>query len=44
MLSYTLITLNLGAVLSVKVIQTILFGFVKALCDIDNIHKLAIRS
>jgi hypothetical protein len=43
MLSYTLITLDLNAVLSAKAIQTTLLGFVKVLHNIDNIHKLAIR-
>jgi hypothetical protein len=44
MLSYILITLDLGAVLSARVIQTILLDFIKALHSVDNIHKLAIRS
>jgi hypothetical protein len=43
MLSYTLITLDLGAVLSAKAIQTTLLGFVKALRGTDSIHKLATR-
>jgi hypothetical protein len=43
MLSYTLIILDLSAVLSVKAIQTILLSFVKALYSIDSVHKLAIR-
>jgi hypothetical protein len=43
MLSYTLIILDLGAVLSVKAIQTILLSSVKALHSTDSVHKLAIR-
>jgi hypothetical protein len=42
MLSYTLIILNLGAVLSAKVIQTTLLGFVKALCDTNSIYIIII--
>jgi hypothetical protein len=43
MLSYTLIILDLSAVLSAKAIQITLFSFIKALYNINNIHKLVIR-
>jgi hypothetical protein len=42
-LSYTLIILDLDAVLSAKAIQIILLGFVKALYNTNNVYKLAIR-
>jgi hypothetical protein len=44
MLSYTLIILNLDAVLSIKAIQITLLGFVKALYNTNSVYKLVIRS
>jgi hypothetical protein len=44
MLSYILIILNLNAVLSAKVIQTILLSFVKVLYNTDSVYKLATKS
>jgi hypothetical protein len=44
MLSYILIILDLGVVLSTKVIQITLLGFIKALFNINSVYKLIIRS
>jgi hypothetical protein len=44
MLSYILIILDLGAVLSAKVIQTTLLSSIKALYNTDSVHKLATKS